>query len=423
VVGLLMLLAGWAESAPSRVTVLAVKVVNAGETSRVSLDLSRAVDYRLFMLADPPRLVIDLPPAVWTQQPEPVDAEGVVSRYRYGTFNDSTARMVLELSGPARVREARFNPMPRSNGRQLELQIESLTVPRASVAGILPPPPSPPPAPPPVPAQAPAPPPPTAEEKIAAVTAPPPPPPAVTRAAAVAPMPPRARPAQPQRRVVVLDPGHGGQDPGAVGAGGAHEKTITLAMAREIRRQLQATRRYTVHLTRDRDVFLPLRGRYARARAVKADLFVSLHADSMPNPAVRGATIYTLSETASDAEAAALAQRENKSDQIGGLSLRGEQRDVASVLVDIIQRETQNRSAMAAASMVAALGRENLLLPQRPHRSAGFAVLKAPDVPSLLLELGYLSNRQDERQLSDPRHRRRLAAAIVRAIDAHFAAH
>jgi N-acetylmuramoyl-L-alanine amidase len=224
------------------------------------------------------------------------------------------------------------------------------------------------------------------------------------------------------KRTVVLDAGHGGVDPGAIGATSTYEKDITLAMAREVRRQLEATGRYRVVMTRDSDVFVQLRDRVAKARSAQAELFVSIHADSIGSRDTRGASIYTLSETASDAEAAALAARENRADIIGGVDLSSERnREVVSILIDLAQRETMNLSAALAGILVEELGRDIQLIPNNPHRFAGFAVLKAPDVPSVLVELGYLSNRHDEKLLTRPHHRGKVAGAIVRAIDHYFA--
>ncbi|MBL8697692.1 MAG: N-acetylmuramoyl-L-alanine amidase [Alphaproteobacteria bacterium] len=223
------------------------------------------------------------------------------------------------------------------------------------------------------------------------------------------------------RPVVVIDPGHGGQDPGAIGASGTYEKTITLAVSRDVKRRLEASGRYRVHLTRDRDEFLRLRERVQRARGWKADLFISIHADSIGSSETRGASLYTLSDTASDSEAAALATRENRADIIAGVDLSHESREVANILIDLAQRETMNRSATLASIMVRELGREVRMLAVSPHRFAGFAVLKAPDVPAVLLELGYLSNRQDEALLKQAEHRRKVAIGIHRAVDAFFA--
>ena len=167
-------------------------------------------------------------------------------------------------------------------------------------------------------------------------------------------------------------------------------------------------------------MFVRLRDRVATARAARADLFLSIHADAIGQAQFRGTSVYTLSETASDEEAAALAQRENRADIIAGLDLTQEHPEVASILIDLAQRETMNLSARAAGIMVNELGKSVQLLPTNPHRFAGFAVLKAPDTPSLLIELGYLSNRNDEMLLTQPEHRAKVAAAILRSVDRFF---
>jgi N-acetylmuramoyl-L-alanine amidase len=241
----------------------------------------------------------------------------------------------------------------------------------------------------------------------------------------IRPAPPRpAAPREPRRedtrRVIVIDPGHGGVDPGAISLSGVYEKSITLAIAEEIERQLTLSGRYKVVLTRSDDSFIRLRDRVAMARQAGADLFLSIHADSLNNHSIGGMSIYTLSETASDREAEALAAKENKADIIAGMDLREESRQVSTILIDLAQRETKNLSATLARSMIDELGRDRRLLP-KPHRFAGFAVLTAPDVPSVLIELGYLSNRTDERELLDTGHRQRLARGITRALDRFFA--
>lgn len=221
--------------------------------------------------------------------------------------------------------------------------------------------------------------------------------------------------------LVMLDPGHGGKDPGAIGVSGTHEKRITLASAQELRRQLLATKRYRVALTRERDVFVALQERVAIARRRGAALFVSLHADALPDASVRGASVYTLNETASDRQTAALAQRENSADRFGTPNFRGTSPEVARILISLVQQETRVGSTRMARSVVQALGREVPLLPN-PARHAGFMVLKAADVPSVLVELGFMSNRADEAALRKPSHRVVLARAMVRAIDGYFAA-
>lgn len=229
---------------------------------------------------------------------------------------------------------------------------------------------------------------------------------------------PKVKP-PPPLPMIVIDPGHGGQDPGAIAVGGGYEKEITLAMAREVARQLKASGRYRVALTRDRDVFIPLRERVAIARAKGADLFISLHADSITSKQVRGLSIYTLSEKASDREAEMLAQRENQSDAIGGLDLKGQTADVASILIGMSQRDTMNRSRRFAATLLKNLDPNIAVLPG-PLRSAGFAVLTAADVPAVLVEMGYLSHSQDARLLTSDMHRKRMAASLLRAVDGYF---
>ena len=231
---------------------------------------------------------------------------------------------------------------------------------------------------------------------------------------------PLLRPAPAALPLVYIDPGHGGPDPGTIGHDGTYEKNVTLAVAEELQRQLLASGRYRVKLTRDGDRFVALRARFETARADHADVFISLHADSSFVGDPRGTSIYTLSETSSDAEAAALAAKENKADLIAGVDLSKQNVVVTSILIDLAQRETKNLSAHFAELLVEELGRVTLLLPNT-HRYAGFAVLKAPDIPSVLIELGYLSSTRDEALLLSARHRAKLAGAMLRAIDGYFA--
>jgi N-acetylmuramoyl-L-alanine amidase len=218
---------------------------------------------------------------------------------------------------------------------------------------------------------------------------------------------------------IVLDAGHGGKDPGAIGAHGTMEKDVNLDMAKQLKAVLEATGHYKVVLTRTDDRLLPLRQRIDIARAAKADLFISLHADHNEQADLRGASVYTLSETASDAEAAEVAARENKDGVITGVDLTTQNPVVTSILIDLAQRETKNLSARFASLLTDELGERTLVL-RDSHRFAGFVVLKALDVPSVLLELGYLSNASDEAALNSKRHRRVVAKAIRDAIDRYF---
>jgi len=220
-------------------------------------------------------------------------------------------------------------------------------------------------------------------------------------------------------KTVVLDPGHGGVDPGATGVDGTYEKDLVLSLGKALRDALERSGNYTVVMTRDTDIFLSLKARVAVGRRAKADLFVSLHADSAPDSVVKGASVYTLSEKASDREAEALARQENQSDIIAGVDLSHESDIVTSILIDLAQRETKNLSAQFAAMLVSELGRQTKLI-RNTHRFAGFAVLKSPDVASVLVELGYLSNRADEKQLLSAPYRTKLAQAVVKAVHEYF---
>ena len=229
------------------------------------------------------------------------------------------------------------------------------------------------------------------------------------------------RPARKPVRVIALDPGHGGIDPGAISSAGIYEKDITLATARELARQLAATGRFRPLLTRRGDVFVPLRQRVARARMEHAEMLLSIHADALPDSTMRGLSVYTLSDQASDRETAALAVRENRDNFVAGINLSRQPRDIAPVLLDLARRQTNNRSLALAHAVVAELGHAVPLL-EKPHRAAGFAVLTAPDMPSVLVELGCLSNRVEERLLPQRAYQQRLAHALLRAIEDYFAA-
>jgi N-acetylmuramoyl-L-alanine amidase len=242
---------------------------------------------------------------------------------------------------------------------------------------------------------------------------------AVSRRAAAHPIVPPPSPLAAARPLVMLDPGHGGKDPGAIGVSGTYEKHITFAAALELRRQLEASGRYRVELTRTQDVFIPLEERVAQAQQRGALLFVSMHADATGDHAVRGASVYTLAETASDAQTAALAQRENAADRFAGPAFRDASPDVARILASLVRQETRAGSARIARALVSELDRRVKLL-SNPSRHAGFMVLKAADIPSILVEMGFLSNGADEAALQRPEHRALVATAMKRAVDGYF---
>jgi N-acetylmuramoyl-L-alanine amidase len=221
--------------------------------------------------------------------------------------------------------------------------------------------------------------------------------------------------------LVMLDPGHGGKDPGAIGVSGTYEKHVSLAAAFELKRQLEAGGRYRVALTRTRDVFVPLDDRVTKAQAHGAALFVSMHADALADHSVRGASVYTLATTASDAQTAALAQRENSADRFAGSSWQNVSPEVSRILASLVRQETRIGSSRLARSLVSSLDRDLPMLPN-PERHAGFVVLKAADIPSVLVEMGFMSNPWDEAELRRPNHRTQVAEAMKRAVDVYFAA-
>jgi N-acetylmuramoyl-L-alanine amidase len=223
----------------------------------------------------------------------------------------------------------------------------------------------------------------------------------------------------PPNRVVVIDPGHGGVDPGAIGANGVYEKNIVYPTAVVLARLLAATHRFRVFLTRRQDEFVPLPERVARARARHADMFVSIHADALPDSARRGLSVFTLSAAASDRDAAALAQSENR-EVVDGVNLKRQSRDVGTVLLDLARRQTDNQSVALGRAVVTSLEREVTLL-EHPQRSAGFVVLTAPDIPSVLVELGCLSNPVEGRLLQQAAYRERLARGLAHAVETYFA--
>jgi N-acetylmuramoyl-L-alanine amidase len=240
------------------------------------------------------------------------------------------------------------------------------------------------------------------------------------RVAARAEIAPKREESGPGRPVVVIDPGHGGIDPGAVSRSGTAEKDVVLAFSQVLKEALDEAGHYDVHLTRDDDVFLSLHDRVQFARRHGADLFIAIHADSLSRGTARGATVYTLADKASDAEAEALAHKENRSDIIAGVNLVTETEQITGILIDLAQREAKNHAATFAKQLVGEL-KPVTNLNRRPIRSAGFRVLMAPDVPSVLFELGYLSNRSDETLLLSPKWRREVAAAMAGAIERYFA--
>ena len=355
------------------------------DKTRLVLDMTEGVEFQVFVLDKPYRVVIDLPEVAWQTRPDAQYHKGLIKGMRFGLFEAGTSRIVIDVSGPVKVHRAFV--LPPKGSSKYRFVVDLVAVQSNEFRRLI----------------------------------------ATPRSKPVKKVVPSATPAQTNgsrkanaKPVIVIDAGHGGVDPGTIGVSGSHEKEVTLAVALELRKKLQRSGKYKVVMTRDRDVFVRLRRRVARGRAAKGDLFVSLHADSIRKRSVRGASVYTLSEKSSDKEAAALAAKENKADIIAGMDFGDQSKDVANILIDLAQRETMNLSATFASLVIDELANSVRVL-RRSHRFAGFAVLKAPDVPSVLIEMGYLSNREDERILRSPKRRAALVSALARSIDTYFA--
>jgi N-acetylmuramoyl-L-alanine amidase len=375
-----------AEAAPQ---VTGVRVGFYPAKTRIVFDVSGAVKFSSFILPQPYRVVLDMSEVTWSPKLRNPPTGGLVTGMRFGLFKPGASRVVLDSVGPVRVAKAfMIPPSGRNTVYRLVVDIAKTSEQAFLMAYKRP------------------------DPRPVVKNAPP--------ATASIPIPFKRKPPRPnQKKLIVIDPGHGGVDPGAMSRSGVWEKHIVLAFAKDLQRGLLASGKFNVRLTRDLDVFIRLRDRIAIARRAGADLFISVHADSIRNSRVRGTSVYTLSERASDKEADTLAQKENKSDLIAGVDLNEQSDDVVNILIDLAQRETMNESAVFARKLVDELAKIRKML-RNTHRFAGFAVLKAPDIPSVLVELGYLSNRRDEQMLRDPRQRQRMAAAMARAVNEYF---
>ncbi|MDJ0894777.1 MAG: N-acetylmuramoyl-L-alanine amidase [Alphaproteobacteria bacterium] len=358
----------------------AVRIGQQNAGTRFVMELDRRVPYQLFMLKDPYRVVIDMPEVRWSLPPgSGARKRGLIDGYRYGLFRSDVYRVVLDLAGPARVRRHFVLEPSGSHGYRMVFDLEPV------LPGDF-----------------------QENEHVKLAVAPP-------QQPQIGQMPRR----RDGKRTVVIDPGHGGVDPGAIGRSGLYEKKVTLSTALKLKKELEKTGKYHVVLTRRRDIYVPLRDRVAIARRAGAELFLSIHADSIRNPKMRGASVYTLSTKASDAEAAELANRENQADVIAGVDLSNYDETVGEILIDLQMGLTARQSSRMQRLAIGQLDEAGRLL-RKPARSAGFAVLKAPDVPSVLVELGFLSNRYDEKQLASTDHQANLAKALRRAVDAYF---
>lgn len=363
------------------------KMAGDAARMRVVVNFDRDPEFRWFAMAAPHRLVIDMPEAGFAVDEADIAPRGMVRAVNYGNLGQDRSRVILSFDGPFAVE--RLDVLANEAGDGFRLVADITATSEAAFARMM-------------------------AEQVETT--------ASTRTTPKVDRLGNAAIPGERRFRVVVDAGHGGVDTGAEGRSGTLEKTITLAFALELKKELEDSGRYDVFMTRDRDVFLRLDERVRIARQHEADLFISIHADAIRLRNVRGATVYTVSDKASDAEAAAKAMRENLADQFAGIVVEEENQEVADILADLIRRETQSFSLRFARSLVGELSSAVRMIPTNPHRFAGFKVLRAPDVPSVLLELGYLSNAEDEAHLRDAEWRAKAAVGIVRAIDLFAAA-
>ena len=384
-------------SVPASTFPIASEARLAGDArqTRFVLDLDRPIQFRAFTLADPYRVIVDIPQVSFQLKAGAGAAgRGLIKTFRYGLVMPGGSRIVFDLTGPARI--ANSYVLEAANGQPPRLVLELEQVDRTAFVQSL-----------------------SAENRPELK-------PAITdTTAAIVPVEPgaAAKPAEPvdMRPVVVIDPGHGGLDNGTQ-AGGTNEKELVLGFGLTLRDRIEKSGKYRVVMTRTDDTFIPLADRVKVARNQSAALFVSIHADALPRREgdAQGATIYTLSDRASDAEAERLAEAENKADAIGGVNLTEEPTEVADILIELAQRETRTFSNRFARLLMGEM-KTTVRMHKHPLKSAGFKVLKAPDVPSVLVELGYVSNKGDLEHLVSENWRNRTAGAMAQAIDAFLA--
>jgi N-acetylmuramoyl-L-alanine amidase len=354
------------------------------QRTRLVVDLSRPIDVAAFTLADPYRVVIDLPQMTF-QLPARTgeNGRGLIKAFRYGLVMQGGSRLVVDAAGPVRIDKAFV--LDAVDGQPARLVLDLVSIDRASFMRNL-----------------------ALEARPRRAPE--------TKPAEIVKRPNDGRP------LIVIDPGHGGPDTGTIAASGEMEKTIVLEFAQALSEKLEKSGKYRVAMTRTDDRFVPLGERVRMARQQGAALFVSIHADALASrheADVRGATVYTVSDTASDDEAARLAEDENKADAIAGVDLSAEPEEVADILIDLTQRETKNFSAHFARAVVGEL-KNAAKLHKHPLKSAGFKVLKAPDVPSVLIELGYVSNKQDLKLMTSDTWRARTSDALAQAVNTYF---
>lgn len=352
-------------------TIKDVRIGQQQDGIRIVIDGTQKFNYDVFLLGSPNRLVVDINNATIAKTLK-IDNNKIISDLRTGELQKSKGkRLVFTLKNNATIKK-KFILEPQSGQKNWRLVIDLSAQGQSSY---------------------------TKNKATSTSTA--------------------SYQRNKNRKIIVLDPGHGGKDPGAIGRSfRTYEKNITLSMGKELKKQLES-KGYKVYMTRSTDIFIPLRKRVDIARSYHADLFISLHADSTVNRKAQGLSIYTLSERASDKEAEALAERENKADIIDGMDFSDNSPEINDVLISLSQNDSRNKSSKFATYVVKEM-RKRVKVLNDAHRFAGFAVLKAPDIPSVLVELGYLSNYYEEKQLRQPAYRKKLAESITRSVVNYF---
>jgi N-acetylmuramoyl-L-alanine amidase len=364
--------------------------------TRFILDLDRTIPFRAFALADPYRVILDIPQVSFKLASGTGAAgRGLIKAFRYGLVMPGGSRIVFDLTGPAKIAKAYV--LEAANEQPPRLVIEFEEVDRTTFVQLLAPENRP-------------------ELRPGIADA---------NAAVAAVSPPAAAkpvPVNDPRPLIVIDPGHGGLDNGTQAGGEVMEKNLVLGFGLALRDRIEKSGKYRVVMTRTDDTFIPLDDRVKVARTQGAALFVSIHADALPRHEgdAQGATIYTLSDKASDAQAERLAEAENKSDAIGGVNLTAEPTEVVDILIDLAQRETRTFSNRFARLLMGEM-KNSARMHKHPLKSAGFRVLKAPDVPSVLVELGYVSNKGDLEHMVSDNWRAKTVGSMAQAIDAFFA--
>ncbi|TPJ58414.1 N-acetylmuramoyl-L-alanine amidase [Mesorhizobium sp. B2-6-1] len=370
-----------ANAADAPLTATGYKMAGDATKMRIVMDFDREPDVKWFLLRGPNRLVIDLANTKLAIDAKDLKPRGLVKGVRLGELEAGVSRLVLTGKGPFAV--DKLDVLKNEDGAGYRIAIDMSAASEREFDTAL------------------------ANQALTTGST------VSTDKGGRVGTGPVSNPGH--RFTVVIDPGHGGVDGGAEGLNGTVEKNVTLAFAMELRDKLAAVGRYDVFMTRDTDEYLRLDDRVRIARQHEADLLISIHADTISLKGIRGATVYTVSDKASDPEAQALADRENLSDQFAGMVIKDDNKEVTDILIDLIRRETHTFSMSFAHTLVGQLSTSVGLI-NNPQRSAGFKVLKAPDVPSVLVELGYLSNAKDEAQLLDADWRGKAAQSITNAV-------